>query len=227
MAKYTLYSYFRSSASYRVRIALALKGLDYEYRAVHLVADGGQQHSDAYRAKNPMSEVPTLEILSEGGDVEGRLAQSVAIIEYLDETHPAPALYPGDALNRALIRQRVEGVNAWIQPAQNLRVMQRVVELTGGGRPEMAAWARHWIDRGLSGLDTLVEATAGTYSVGDTITAADLWLVPQVYNARRFKLDMDDYPTLKRVAEACESLAAFQSAHPSCQPDTPEELRKG
>jgi len=225
MAGVKLYGYYRSSASYRVRIALALKGIDYTYVPVHLVK--AEQHDDAYRAKNPMREVPTLEFVDDDGSVNHRLAQSVAIVEYLDELYPEPALYPGDALNRALIRQRVEGVNAGIQPVQNFRVMKHVAELVGGGRPEMAAWAKHWITFGFEGLERLLAETAGTFSVGDTVTAADVWLVPQVYNARRFKLNLEDYPCIKRVAEACEGLAPFRAAHPHRQPDTPEEMREG
>lgn len=224
MHRYRLHSYFRSSASYRVRICLALKGLGYDYVPVHLVADGGQQHAPSYRSLNPMREVPTLEVLNDAGDPVVGLAQSVAIVEYLDEVHPDPPLYGDSPLQRALIRQRVEGVNAGIQPVQNLRVMQRLDELFDIGRPGMAEWASHWIVRGFEGLEQLTAKTAGVYSVGDRVSAADVWLVPQVYNARRFSVDMTLFPTLKRVAETCEQLSPFVAAHPSNQADTPEEF---
>ena len=215
-----LYSYFRSSASYRVRIALGLKGLAYEYTPIHLVK--AEQLGDNYRRINPLCELPTLEFSD--GNQRRRLAQSVAIIEYLDELHPNPPLFPGDPFNRALIRQRVEAVNAGIQPVQNLRVMKRVVELTGGGRPEMAAWGREWITLGFDGLEPLLESSAGEFSVGDTVSAADVFLIPQVYNAQRFGVNLDDYPCISRIAQRCSELPAFRAAHPHRQPDTPHEL---
>lgn len=209
-----LYSYWRSSCSWRVRIALNLKGLSYSYEAVHLVKDGGQQNSDAYRALNPMRTVPTLE-LEEGGQVR-RLSQSVAILEYLEERYPTPALLPADPLLRARVRMLAEMVNSGIQPLQNLSVLQFV---KGELQRDDKAFAAHWNVRGLTALETAVKETAGTYCLGETVSLADIFLVPQLYGARRFAVDLSPYPTLTRIEAACEKLPAFQAAHPDRQPD--------
>ncbi|KFE62689.1 maleylacetoacetate isomerase [Hyalangium minutum] len=209
-----LYSYWRSSCSWRVRIALNLKGLSYSYEAVHLVKDGGQQNSDAYRALNPMRTVPTLE-LEEGGQVR-RLSQSVAILEYLEERYPTPALLPADPLLRARIRMLAEMVNSGIQPLQNLSVLQFV---KGELQRDDKAFAAHWNVRGLTALEAAVKETAGTYCLGETVSLADIFLVPQLYGARRFAVDLSPYPTLTRIEAACEKLPAFQAAHPDRQPD--------
>ncbi len=222
--RYALYAYFRSSASYRVRIALALKGLDYDYRPVHLLEAGGQQFTDAYRAVNPLSELPSLVVSAAGGGVTA-IAQSVAILEYLEEVHPEPALLPEGALDRARVRQLVEAVNSSIQPVQNLKVMKKLGADFGIDRPAMFAWARYWIERGFEGLEALLTQTAGRFAFGDAVTLADAVLVPQVYNARRFDCDLDRFPTIARVSAAAEALDAFGAAHPHRQPDTPEALR--
>ena len=209
-----LYSYWRSSCSWRVRIALNLKGLPYEYVPVHLVKDGGQQNSDAYRAINPMRTVPTLEV-TEGGRVH-RLAQSMAILEYLEERHPSPALLPADPFLRARCRMLSEMVNSGIQPLQNLSVLQRIKgELKGDDK----AWCAYWIDRGLAALHEVALETGGTYCLGDTVSFADVFLVPQLYGARRFGVDLQPYPLLTRIEAACASLPAFQAAHADRQPD--------
>ncbi|MFE8602291.1 maleylacetoacetate isomerase [Archangium violaceum] len=209
-----LYSYWRSSCSWRVRIALNLKGLPYEYVPVHLVKDGGQQNSDAYRAINPMRTVPTLEV-TEGGRVH-RLAQSMAILEYLEERHPSPALLPAEPFLRARCRMLSEMVNSGIQPLQNLAVLQRIkAELKGDDK----AWCAYWIDRGLAAFQEVALETGGTYCLGDTVSFADVFLVPQLYGARRFGVDLQPYPLLTRIEAACANLPAFQAAHADRQPD--------
>lgn len=220
MPRYTLYSYFRSSASYRVRIALAFKGLDYGYLPVHLLEGGGQQYGEAYKALNPMSELPCL-VVEEEGRPPVALAQSVAILEYLEETHPSPALLPADPVGRARVRQLVEVVNSSIQPIQNLKVMRRLTARFGTEREENIAWARYWIDRGFEGLEALLVVGAGEHAHGDQPTLADVALVPQVYNARRFGVDMARFPTIARVASSAEALEAFKAAAPGAQPDAP------
>jgi len=209
-----LHGYWRSSCSWRVRIALNLKGLSYEYVPVHLVKDGGEQHSAAYRALNPMRMVPTLEF-TDGGRVH-HLSQSLAILEYLEERHPSPALLPADPVLRARVRMLSEVMNSGIQPLHNLSVMQRIKgELKGDDK----AWAAHWIDRGLAALQALAQETAGRYCVGDGVSFADLCLVPQLYSARRFGVDLQPYELLTRVEAACASLPAFQAAHADRQSD--------
>ncbi|HEY0096670.1 MAG TPA: maleylacetoacetate isomerase [Archangium sp.] len=209
-----LHGYWRSSCSWRVRIALNLKGLSYEYVPVHLVKDGGQQHSEAYRALNPLRTVPTLEF-TEGGRVH-HLSQSLAILEYLEERHPSPALLPADPLLRARVRMLSEVVNSGIQPLQNLMVLQHVKSEWKG---DDKAWAAHWIDRGLGALHAMAQETAGRYCVGDSVSFADVCLVPQLYSARRFGVDLQPYGLLTRVEAACASLPAFQAAHADRQPD--------
>jgi maleylpyruvate isomerase len=209
-----LYSYWRSSCSWRVRIALNLKGLAYTYEAVHLLKDGGQQHTEAYRALNPMRAVPTLEF--EEGGMKRKLTQSIAILEYLEERYRTPPLLPADPYLRARARMLAEMVNSGIQPLQNLSVLQWVKhELKGDDK----AFAAYWNARGLAALETVVKETVGTYCVGDAVSLADICLVPQLYSARRNGVDLTPYPTLTRIEAACEKLPAFQAAHPDRQPD--------
>jgi maleylpyruvate isomerase len=200
-----------------VRIGLGLKGLPYEYVAVNIVAPGGgDQHAEAYREKNPQAQVPTLEIPGPGGP--RFLAQSLPILEYLDEVHPdLPRLLPPDPFDRARARQIAEAVNAGIQPFQNLPVLAEVERL-GGDR---AAWARRWNERGLEALERLVAATAGRFAVGDAPSIADCCLVPQLYSARRFGVDTAPFPSLARVEQSCAALDAFARAAPERQPDAP------
>ncbi len=209
-----LYGYWRSSCSWRVRIALNHKGLPYENVSVHLVKDGGEQHGEAHRARNPMRTVPTLE-LTEGGRVL-HLSQSLAILEYLEERHPSPPLLPAEPLERARVRMLAEMVNSGIQPLQNLSVLRR---LKGEMGADEKAWAVYWIQRGLEALQVAVRETAGTYCMGDAVSLADLCLVPQLYNARRFGVDLEPFTVLTRIEDACASLPAFQAAHPDRQPD--------
>ncbi len=206
---------WRSSCSWRVRIALALKGLPFDTVSVHLVADGGHQHTKAYQALNPMREVP---VLIDEGHV---LAQSVAILEYLEERHPAPALLPSHPVERARVRQMVELINSGIQPIQNLRVMQRLGREFGLDKDAQRAWSRGCIESGFVALERLLERHAGTYSFGDALSLADLCLVPQVYNARRFEVDLTRFPTLVAIEARLGAIEAFQHAHPDAQPDAP------
>ncbi len=212
----TLYGYWRSSSTWRVRIALACKGIAYENHPVHLVRGGGEQHSDAYRTVNPMQEVPVLEWAA-GGHTR-RLSQSLAIIEFLESTIASPPLLPSDPFLRARARQLAEMINAGIQPMQNAVVLKRVKEILRGDEVE---WARFFIARGLQALEQAVIDTAGVHMVGDAVSVADICLIPQLYNARRYGVDLRAYPVLCRIEGACVVLPAFADAHPDRQPDAP------
>jgi maleylpyruvate isomerase len=211
-----LYSYFRSSAAYRVRIALNLKGLTYETVPVHLLKDGGHQLSESYRSLNPTALVPTL--------VDGDLAvgQSMAILEYLEETHPSPALLPADARGRARVRAIAQTIACDIHPLNNLRVLKYLKHEMGVGEEAKNDWYRHWIAQGLAAVEAMLVASpdTGRYCHGDQPTFADLCLVPQLFNARRFGCDESAYPTIVRVDAACAELPAFQQAAPANQPDS-------
>lgn len=210
-----LYSYFRSSASYRVRIALALKGLPYEYAAVHLLRGGGQQHSEVYRDVNPDGLVPALE------DRTHTLTQSLAIIEYLEELHPSPALLPSDAADRAYVRAVAFQLACDVHPINNLRVLQYLSKTIGITDDQKTAWYRHWIDTGFGSLERKLQTDGrvGEFVYGDSPTLADVCLVPQVWNARRFEIPLEHYPTLTRVADNAMRLDAFVQAEPSNQVD--------
>ncbi len=210
-----LYSYFRSSASYRVRIALNLKGLPYDYAPVHLLRDGGQQLLPAYRALNPDALVPTLV------DDDHVLMQSVAMVEYLDETHPEPPLLPGSALDRAYIRAVALEVACEIHPLNNLRVLKYLKHTLGVTEEAKDAWYRHWVELGFEAVNTNLARSgkAGRFCFGDTPTLADICLVPQVFNAQRFNIDVSRYAAIAKAFEACMALPAFQQAEPKAQPD--------
>lgn len=209
--KPVLYSYFRSSCSWRVRIALAMKGIAYEYKAVSLLK--GEQMQEKYQVLTPMAQVPSLEI---DGFV---INQSLPIIEYLDETREEPALLPKDPKQRCIVRQISEIINSGIQPLQNLKILKYV------GDDRKLEWGHKFIDEGLAALEKMLKTTAGKYSVGDEVTMADLCLVPQVYNAGRFKVDMSKFPTISRINAALGELDAFIAAHPNKQPDCPDDLK--
>ncbi|MEK0082775.1 maleylacetoacetate isomerase [Benzoatithermus flavus] len=206
-----LYDYWRSSAAYRVRIALNLKGISYEQVPVNL-RSGGQRTLD-YTSKNPQGLVPTLE---DGG---AHLTQSLAIIEYLDETHPEPPLLPKEPLARAQVRAMAQLVACEIHPLNNLRVLQRLEHRLGLDEREISSWYRHWINEGFAALEARLKTTAGRYAFGDSVTLVDLCLVPQLYNARRYRCDLVPFPTICRVEEACQALPAFDAARPERQPD--------
>ena len=210
-----LYSYFRSSAAYRVRIALNLKGLAYEYAPIHLLRDGGQQLKPDYRELNPDGIVPTF---IDGDDV---LTQSLAIIEYLEETHPEPPLLPGTPLDRAFIRSVALQIACEIHPVDNLRVLKYLKHTLKVGDEAKDAWYRHWLESGFDSLEKRLanDSRVGKLCFGDTPTLADLCLVPQVFNARRFNLDMSRYPTIERIADHAAQIDAFARAAPGQQPD--------
>lgn len=209
-----LYSYFRSSAAYRVRIALNLKGLEYEVLPVNLLS--GEQQREAYREVNPQGLLPALDT---GADTV--LSQSLAILEWLEETHPEPALLPTEPLARARVRGVAAHIACDIHPILNLAVLKYLKDPLGAGEDAVAAWYRHWIARGFRGVEIALAEGAGRCSFGDQPTLADCCLVPQVYNARRFEVPLQDYPRILEVAEHCEGLEAFAAAHPSRQPDAP------
>lgn len=211
----TLYTYFRSSASYRVRIALNLKGLTYESVPVHLLKEGGAQHSPAYQQLNPARLVPTLM------DGAQPLTQSLAIMEYLDETHPEPALLPRDALGRARVRALAQSIACEIHPLNNLRVLQYLENELQVDAIVRAHWYRHWVTLGFKALETLLadSADCGGFCHGDTPGLADCCLIPQLANARRFDTPLDAFPTLLRIEASCLALDAFARAAPGAQPD--------
>jgi len=203
-----LYSYWRSSCSWRVRTALALKNISYEYIPVHLLRGGGEQLKPEYAKLNPMKQVPTLLI---NGLV---LTESLAIIEYLDEVFPTPSLLPpfGQPAQRAKVRE-LSFIISSIQSLANLKVSKRV------GEEQKLSWMQHWIREGFQSLEAVLSQSAGKYSVGDEVTVADLCLVPQVYNARRFNVDLTPYPTIVRVDANLNQLPAFKASHPDRTPD--------
>ncbi|XP_022093063.1 maleylacetoacetate isomerase-like [Acanthaster planci] len=209
--KPVLYSYFRSSCSWRVRIALAVKGIEYEYAAVNLLKS--EHKGEKYLSLNPNGQVPAMHI---DGMV---LTQSNAIIEYLDETREGPSLLPKDPKKRFAARQLSQIISCGIQPLQNLSVLRYI------GEERKVEWAQKVISDGFETFEKIVEQTAGKYCVGDDITMADLCLVPQVFNANRFKVNMSNYPIISRINAALLELDAFSVAHPSKQPDCPDDLR--
>ncbi|MGL6232265.1 maleylacetoacetate isomerase [Aeromonas rivipollensis] len=206
-----LFGYWRSSASFRVRLVLQLKGLGYEQHPVNLRQ--GEQKEKAYRRVNPQGLVPFLI----DGDVQ--LGQSVAIMEYLDETYPAYPLMPSAPEERARVRQIVNMIACDTHPLNNLRVLNYLEQELGQSKTARDAWYRHWIDETFTALEPLLMTTAGVYCVGNEVTLADCMLVPQVYNARRFNMTLDDYPTIARIVANCEQLQAFIKAAPANQPD--------
>jgi maleylacetoacetate isomerase/maleylpyruvate isomerase len=208
-----LYNYFRSSASFRVRIALALKGLPYEYVPVHLVK--GEHKQPAYQAIAPAGLVPTLAL-----DDGERLSQSLAIIEYLDEVHPQPPLLPPDALGRARVRALAQSIACEIHPINNLRVLKYLVRDLKVDEEAKNTWYRHWVRSGLEAFEReLAQYPAGRYCYGDTPTLADCVLVPQIFNARRFDCRLDHVPQVMRVFDACMKLPAFEGTRPEACPD--------
>ena len=203
-----LYDYFRSSAAYRVRIALNLKGLPYESVPVHLVK--GEQSAPDYLALNPQGRVPALAV---DGTV---LVQSSAILEYLEETHPEPPLLPADPVRRARVRSVAALIGCDIHPLNNLAVLRRLKAM-GHEQPAIDKWYRHWVVTGLDAVEAMIEG--GPFCFGETPTLADLYLVPQVFNARRFSVPLDRYPKSQAAEAACLALPAFRDAAPEAQPD--------
>lgn len=208
-----LFGYWRSSAAYRVRIALYLKGVPFENIPVHLVKNGGEQHSPEYVELNPTHLVPTLV------DGELTLNQSLAILEYLDEKFPNEPLIHGDIGTRSLIKALSYDIACEIHPVNNLRIQQYLVKELGQSEDAKLSWSHHWMKTGFAAIEKKLEAHAGLYCFGDSITLADLCLVPQVYNANRFNVDMSAFPIINRIVEQCNTLPAFQQALPENQPD--------
>jgi maleylpyruvate isomerase len=212
---FVVYGYFRSSAAFRVRIALNLKGIVPEWKFVHLLKDGGQQHAPGYRAVNPQELIPTL--IHDGHTI----GQSLAIIEYLDEVKPEPPVLPRDAAGRARVRQLADMVACDIHPVNNLRVLLHLRDDFGASEEKRAAWQRHWISLGFAAIETLLAGSrqTGRYCHGDTPTLADICLIPQLANARRVNLDLSPYPTILRIEQTALAHPAFATALPAAQPD--------
>lgn len=206
-----LFTYFRSSSSYRVRIALNLKGVRWRSEHVHLVR--GEQHNHSYLARNPQGRVPALEAAGK------TMTQSTAIIEYLEETVPEPPLLPTDPGERAHVRSMVGLVACDIQPLNNLQVLKYLKDPLGHDQETVNTWYRHWIERGFAAMEKMVADSRGRFCHGDTPGMADVFLVPQVWNARRFEVDMSAFPHLAAIDAACAELPAFRDAAPENQPD--------
>lgn len=211
-AELILYNYYRSSTSYRVRIALHHKGIPFEYRAVHLLKNGGEQHQEAYRKINPLGEVPTL--------VHGdkAIGQSFAILEYLEEVFPQNALLPKDPWARGRIRQFCENINSFIHPLNNLKVQQYLAEKHHYSQEQKEEWIALWSHQGLKSLEKMVEGES--FCFGSQVSLADVFLIPQLFSAQRFKVDLTPYPKLRKINDFCLNLEAFKKAHPSQQPDS-------
>jgi maleylacetoacetate isomerase/maleylpyruvate isomerase len=206
-----LYNYFRSSASYRVRIALALKGLDYEYKPVHLAKN--EHFQESYAAVSMARLVPLLR------DGDHTLTQSLAILEYLDETHPQPPLLPPDPVGRARVRALALDIACEIHPLNNLRVLRYLVRDMKVSEDDKNRWYRHWVETGLEVVERQLAAAPATYCHGATPTLADCCLVPQIFNAQRFECRLDHVPHVMRVHEACMKLPAFERTRPEACPD--------
>ena len=210
-----LYTFFRSSASYRVRIALNMKSLAYEQMPIHLRRGGGEQLGATYKAINPQALVPTID---DNGKI---LTQSLAIIEYLEETHPNPPLLPANPADRALVRSMAMIVACEVHPIQNLRVLNFVKKEYNQTDAQVNRWAQHWIDLGLTALELMIlaQSNRGNFCFGDAPTLADICLIPQLGNARRYGCDLSKYPKILAIEKTCMALPAFANAAPEKQPD--------
>jgi maleylacetoacetate isomerase len=209
------YGYFRSSASYRLRIALALKGIPHEQASIHLTRGGGEQFAAEFRRLNPQELVPVIE---DNGNI---LTQSLAILEYLEETHPTPAILPRTPVERARVRALALVMACEMHPLNNLRVLTYLTKQMGVSEDAKLAWYRHWIALGFAAVEGLLAGhpNTGRFCHGDTPTMADICLVPQVFNAKRFDCPLEAYPTMMRIHDACQALPAFAAAAPAKQPD--------
>ena len=221
MSDLKLYNFFRSSTSYRVRIALEIKNLPFEYVPVHLLNNGGEQNQPAYRNINPMGGVPTLQ------HKDFLLAQSGAIIEYLDEAFPqTQKLFPKDLLRKSKVREFCQIINADIHSYGNLRTLQYLEKNFNAGDDIKNKWINDWFTVGLRACEKHLSITAGKYCFGDILTAADCFLIPLIFTSNRFKVDLSEFKNINRVNENCLALAEFKKAHPFKQIDTPAELRQ-
>ncbi len=211
-----LHGYWRSSSSYRVRIALNLKGLDYQRHAVHLVRDGGEQNLPEYRRINPLGLVPAL---THGDQI---VVQSLAICEYLEDVFPSPGLLPPDAAGKARVRGIAQSIASEIQPLNNLAVMQYLKNSMNQSEQVVNSWVSHWVERGFSAVESWLESPAtGQFCHGDEPGLADCFLIPQVYNAERFSCDLEPYLNIRRITALCRELPAFHEAEPERQADAP------
>ncbi len=213
MAKLELYSYYRSSASYRVRIALNLKKISYELHTVNLVKEGGEQKSEKYRKLNPSAQVPTL---IHGDKVIG---QSLAIIDYLDSLFPNPKLFSKDPYERALQLQACEIINSGVQPLHNLHTLNELGNQAGFDQEKKDAWASYWLKNGMSIFENFIAKYCKEFCFGSNISAVDCFLIPSLYNVQRYHLDELIFPNCMRIAKTCLELEAFKNAHPNAQPD--------
>jgi maleylacetoacetate isomerase len=213
-----LFSYFRSTAAYRVRIALGLKGVDHEIVAVNLAA--GEQRSEAFLKRNPQGLVPALQL-----DCGSVIAQSGAILEWLEESYPEPALYGPTALARAGQRALCQHIACDIHPLNNLRVLRYLENELERTSEQRSQWYAHWIQQGFVAIEDAVAKQSGPFSLGETPGMFEVFLIPQLFNARRFNVNIDAFPLLQALDERCQARKAFADAHPLNQPDTPEELR--
>ena len=211
-----LFGFYRSSASYRIRIVLNAKGIDYEYVSVRL--DKGEQQEATHSERNPMKLVPVLDT----GDAI--IPQSVAIAEYIEACHPEPALLPGNEVDKAYVREMVQIIASDVQPIGNLRVVNHLRANFGLDDKGVDEWAQHWIGRGFEAFEHRAKERSadGSFSFGDSLTFADAWIMPQAYNADRFGLDMQPFPTIRSIVDHCSTIPAVAAAHPSVQPDTPD-----
>tara|TARA_Y100000817_G_C16809276_1_gene523476 strand:- start:335 stop:1000 length:666 start_codon:yes stop_codon:yes gene_type:complete len=212
-----LFSYYRSSCSYRVRIALHYKNIEFDYIPIHLINDGGEQNSEEFVKINPMGQIPFY------FDGRNGFSQSMAIMQYLDETHPNPRIFPEKLDEKFKVIELCEMINSGIQPIQNLSVIQALQKDHGFSQDDISLWCRRWIEKGLTAYQSMIEKIAGQYSLAHMITAADMFLVPQVYNANRFDVDMDRFQLLEKIVSNCMQEAAFIEASPQSQPDTPTD----
>jgi maleylacetoacetate isomerase len=219
MASLTLYNYFRSSTSYRTRIALHYKNLEFEYKPVHLLNNGGEQHSEDYKKMNSMAEVPTL---VHDGKVMG---QSMAIIEYLDEVFPKNPLFPKDPFKKTRVRQFCENINSFMHPLSNLKVLQYLEKNHQYDQAKKEEWVSHWLTKGFQALEQILKNEGGKFCFGNEVTAADMFLIPQIFSAERFKVSLEPFPLCRMINSECIKLESFKKAHPFRQPDTPEEAR--
>ncbi len=216
MQNFELYSYYRSSASYRVRIALNLKGAEYKLNAVNLVKEGGEQLSPQYRKLNPSAQVPTL--------IHGKntIGQSMAIIDYLDAVIPEPKLISKDLYTRALQLQACEIINSGVQPLHNLSTLKQLEVQAGFDQEKKDLWLVHWITNGMQTFDNFIDKKAKKFCFGDEVSIVDCFMMPGFFNIQRYQIDESKFPNCMRIAKNCLDLEAFQKAHPNAQPDFPQ-----
>lgn len=213
----TLYGYYRSSASYRVRIILNYKNITYENIAVHLVNSGGEQNLENYQKINKLQQVPSLV------HDNNKLSQSMAIAQYLEDLYPQPALIPQNPVDKAYVLQICEIINSGIQPLHNLSVLQKMKQSLGASPEESAEWCKFWVTKGLNALEIKLQERAGKFSLGDSINLADTFIVPQLYSAQRYGLSLDALPLLQKIETNTNLIEGFIKAHPSKQADCPKD----